>query len=220
MLTVGLATLSSRIEAAQASQICKGAVRDFLTKSSEHDESDRVRDRLAIDRDVSVLLPLLDTNKAAGLARELLTRICSEPFLDQFGDDKSSTIGELLNALLSNTGRPEKSRRAARVALAGPGSEGMMQAAVRVAAEPFPCRLSTQELVELLKMPTCFGEARRVVLNHLGNRYRRGFFNHWEFVRFAKEQKLDLDFTTTPKRSDPKESIERMLRILEAADGK
>jgi hypothetical protein len=65
---------------------------------------------------------------------------------------------------------------------------------------PLPCRLSTQDLVELLKMPTCFSRTRKVVLNHLGNRYGRPFANHWEFVRFAQEQGLDLDFTTPPKR--------------------
>jgi len=35
---------------------------------------------------------------------------------------------------------------------------------------------------------------------HLGNRYGRTFANHWELVRHAKEQQLDLDFTTPPKR--------------------
>jgi hypothetical protein len=53
---------------------------------------------------------------------------------------------------------------------------------------------------ELLKMPTCFGKARRIVLDHLGNRYGRYFVNHWAFVRFATEQKLGLDFSTPPKR--------------------
>jgi hypothetical protein len=37
-------------------------------------------------------------------------------------------------------------------------------------------------------------------LKHLGNRYGRTFANHWEFVRFAKEQQLDLDLTSPPKR--------------------
>jgi hypothetical protein len=50
-------------------------------------------------------------------------------------------------------------------------------------------------------MPTCFGPARRVVLKHLDNRYGRTFANHWEFVRYAKETGLDLDFTTPPKRA-------------------
>jgi len=67
-------------------------------------------------------------------------------------------------------------------------------------SEPLPCRLSTQDLVELLKMPTCFGEARKVVLKHLGNRYGRVFANHWEFVRFAQKQHFDLNLTSPPKR--------------------
>lgn len=49
-------------------------------------------------------------------------------------------------------------------------------------------------------MPTCFVPARQVVLNHLSNRYGRPFANHWQFVRYAREQQLDLDFTTPPKR--------------------
>ena len=80
-----------------------------------------------------------------------------------------------------------------------------------------PCRLTTQELVELLKMPTCFGPARRVVLDHLANIHGQRFANHWEFVRFAREKGLDVDLTTPPKRPNRQESIKRMLAIL---DGK
>jgi hypothetical protein len=61
-------------------------------------------------------------------------------------------------------------------------------------------RLPTQDLVEVLKWPTCVGEARRVVLDILGQRYQRHFANQWEFVRFAQEQHLDLDFTSPPRR--------------------
>ena len=53
------------------------------------------------------------------------------------------------------------------------------------AAEPLPCRLSTQQLVELLKMPTCVGEARTVILELLANRYRQPFADVWEFVEWA-----------------------------------
>jgi hypothetical protein len=45
---------------------------------------------------------------------------------------------------------------------------------------------------------------RRVVLDQLGNRYGRRFDTHWDFVRYAHEQRLDLDFTTPPKRPDRK----------------
>jgi hypothetical protein len=59
-----------------------------------------------------------------------------------------------------------------------------------------------------------------VVLDHLGNRYGRKFTNHWQFVRYAKEHNLNLDFTTPPKRPDPKGLAERILKILDAADAK
>jgi hypothetical protein len=54
--------------------------------------------------------------------------------------------------------------------------------------------------VDLLKQPTCIGQARRTVLDQLESRYRQKFTDHWDFVRFAEKQKLGLDFTTPPKR--------------------
>jgi hypothetical protein len=45
--------------------------------------------------------------------------------------------------------------------------------AVRWASEPIPCRPAAQDLVDLLKMPTCFGAARKVVLQRIGNRSSR-----------------------------------------------
>ncbi len=53
-------------------------------------------------------------------------------------------------------------------------------------------------------MPTCVREVRRVILDHIGNRYRRRFDTHWDFVRYAQPQGLDLDFTTPPKRPERK----------------
>ncbi|HKI31888.1 MAG TPA: hypothetical protein VKA46_08465, partial [Gemmataceae bacterium] len=56
----------------------------------------------------------------------------------------------------------------------------------------------------LLKMPTCVAEVRRVILDQLGNRYGRRFDTHWDFVRYAQQHGLNLDFTTPPKRPDRK----------------
>ena len=119
-------------------------------------------------------------------------------------EGSSDRYAEHLNAILTDTSREQVSRRIARIAKrAGPGYKGALVTAARVFAEPFPCRLTTQELVDLLKMPTCFGAARHVVLDHLGNSFGRRFVNHWAFVRYAKEQKLNLDFTTPPRRPEP-----------------
>jgi hypothetical protein len=51
-------------------------------------------------------------------------------------------------------------------------------------------------------MPTCIGEARRVILDHLGKRYHRTFADVWEFVRFAKENLPDIDLLSPPQRPE------------------
>jgi hypothetical protein len=99
---------------------------------------------------------------------------------------------------------PSHSATAASAVLtpAGSGHPLTIFALLVPVAEPPPCRLSTQQLVELLKMPTCNDKARRIILDQLGNRYRHTFADVWEFVRFAEEQKLALDFSTPPKRPE------------------
>jgi hypothetical protein len=72
------------------------------------------------------------------------------------------------------------------------------------AVKPLPCRLTPQDLVEILKMPTCVREVRRVILDQLGTHYGRRFDTHWDFVRYAQQQELGLDFTTPPKRPERK----------------
>jgi hypothetical protein len=186
-----LSTTVNRLDDAEANRVCDQLIRSL--------------DRESFYSIAPELLDQLNPARAHALAWDLASRMCSEP---EFRTDTLSRI-------LTETSREQRARRAAKWRRAGPGPEGALEAAVRIAAEPFPCRLTTQELVELLKMPTCFGAERRVVLDHLGNRYSRRFVNHWAFVRFAKEQKLDLDFTTPPKRPDPKETIVRMLKILD-----
>jgi hypothetical protein len=111
---------------------------------------------------------------------------------------------EVLNMILTDNSRAQLAHRAAKMSpSAGPGLEGALEAAARMSFEPLPCRLTTQDLAELLKMPTCFGAARRIVLDHLGNRYGLRFVNHWDFVRYAVGQKLDLDLITPPRKPEP-----------------
>jgi serine/threonine protein kinase len=69
---------------------------------------------------------------------------------------------------------------------------------LRTAREPLPGRLSGQELVGLLKQPTCLGRARRIILDQLESCYKRPFTDHWAFVEYTQEQKLDMDLTTPP----------------------
>jgi hypothetical protein len=90
-------------------------------------------------------------------------------------------------------------RLAAVVGLATSGLPALVPV-LPTATAPLPCRLSSQDLVDLLKMPTCVGRARQVVLKHLGNRLGRDFADLWQFVHFAQEQHLELDLTSPPSR--------------------
>jgi hypothetical protein len=147
---------------------------------------------------IDLLLPHLASSKCKNLAREHTMLICSERVCH----------ADQLESLLSDTDRPKPG-------IQPDNTENPKTPSVK---KPAPkCRLTTQELVELLKMPTLIGKARRVVLDHLGNIHGRRFANHWEFVRFAHEKGLQLDLTTPPRRPNREETVKRMLAIL---DGK
>jgi hypothetical protein len=117
-------------------------------------------------------------------------------------------LPEGLAALLTDLDHPEQRQRA--VALTGalgrsPNGYGPLACLplLRPALEPLPCRLSTPQLVELLKHPLFVNEARRIVLDQLGHRYGRRFADLWEFVAWAREHEPNLDLTTPPQRPRP-----------------
>jgi hypothetical protein len=174
-------------EAAQAAALTQ-AIKD--TKNS-HDLG-------PLARGLSAVAPRLEPNEAAQAAAALtqaMSGTTADPSL-------LSGPAQALAALLSTAPPPQGPSRAASLIGAGTGHPLTALPFLITAAQPLPCRLSTPQLVELLKMPGCVGAGRRVVLDHLGNRYRRHFADVWEFVRFAKEQNLGLDFTSPPKRPE------------------
>ena len=197
-LSVRLSSLGSRLEPSDAAKLCRRAIRQLVRGRAE-DREDQGMPAVFV-QSVATLLPFIDPPTAHALARELAPGMTD------------------LETVLRDTSRPVQIERAGRIALAtiGQRSSGHLAASFLIATEPYPCRLTTQELVDLLKMPTCFGDARRGVLDHLGNRYGRRFANHWEFVRFAHEKGLNLDLKTPPRRPDPKASLKRMLEVLGA----
>jgi tRNA A-37 threonylcarbamoyl transferase component Bud32 len=208
-LALSLAKVAGKMDPVDASRVCDKAI-DILVQA----RAEQPQEHASIDPLVAKLLLRIDPQIASRRARDLSTvmmrdwngsAIMGMPMMGMMGRGLSGSDAEaaLLNSVLTDNSREQISQRIARIAkTAVPGFEGVLEAAARLFAEPFPCRLTTQELVELLKMPTCIGAARRVVLDHLGNRYGRRFVNHWAFVRHATEQKLDLDLTTPPRRPE------------------
>jgi serine/threonine protein kinase len=107
-----------------------------------------------------------------------------------------------LSALLGDGRRLERARAVAATVGSLHDSQGLpgALALLQPATEPFPRRLSDQELVDLLKQPLCVGPARRALLDHLEYHHQRTFADQWDFVRYAEEKKLGLDFTNPPRR--------------------
>jgi tRNA A-37 threonylcarbamoyl transferase component Bud32 len=194
-LAQGLSIVAGRLSREEAVKACQPVMKKlFLAFETEKGDSER----LSLASAVASLLSASDNNMDSS---RILARVPFMVFASHTADD--ILLLSFLEPLLEDDSRTEVSRRGITVAtVAGLVSSTRFPVLLIHPAicEPLPCRLSPQDLVELLKMPTCFGKARMVVLQHLGNRYGRTFANHWEFVRFAQEQHLDLDLTSPPKR--------------------
>ncbi len=201
-LVRGLGALAGRLKPSEIERMFPEAARSEIL-----DEDTRVDYELHLDNLAHLLEPV-DNVGANGAARNYARKIVCDPDYTAVrpgnGHDRRYTI---LRRFLQNCASTQLRRRASAVAVTvGFAVPGLLPSfpLQSIAAEPFPCRLSTQDLVDLLKMPTCVREVRRVILDQLGNRYRRRFDTHWDFVRYAEEQKLGLDFTTPPKRPERK----------------
>jgi hypothetical protein len=195
-LVEGLAAVAAQMEPDVAEQVCAGGIKRLLRAWTQTTNPEQLA---SLEGLVATLLNFLSPDTAGPLAKRLAARVCA-------ACDDASTSSGALELLLKDTSPPSRRSRAAAVAaLVSQAPAGPLPSlpALAAAGEPRPCRLSTQDLVELVKMPTGFAWERRVVLRHLSNRYGRPFTNHWDFVRFAQEHRLGLDLTSPPPRPRP-----------------
>jgi hypothetical protein len=82
----------------------------------------------------------------------------------------------------------------------GGSPAGGLSASALMGFQPPPCKLTDQELADLLKHPFCVGGARRAVLDVLQERFHTPFADQWAFVKYVTERKLPLDLITPVKR--------------------
>jgi hypothetical protein len=207
-LTEGLAAVEARLEPAQAARVFTEAAQSSILALEQSPDQ---RERREAAECLAILLEPLDGEGPRHAAHVLLRHLISDPGLlyrdgfDKDGFPVRDFRPDALEHLLTSAARPQVQRRAPAVAAAlGVSAQGpaLSLALLPAAGEPLPCRLGTQDLVELLKMPTCVGPVRRVVLDQLGNRYGRRFETPWDFVRYAGEEGLKLDLTTAPRRPE------------------
>jgi predicted Ser/Thr protein kinase len=204
-----LVIIADWLDRSEGERICSQALGIVQQReASATDRSERLKFKVAR----SWLVQQFTGEKAHDIATQQAREIAASPDVNWYDSRGLGNPRDALDRFLTEATRPHRNHRAVATATAaGLACGGPLPAlaALPAAGEPLPCRLSTPELVELLKYPTCFGPARQVVLKHLGNRYGRRFANHWEFVRFAQEQGLGLDFTTPPKRPETHAELAR-----------
>jgi hypothetical protein len=206
-INLGVSSMASQLDRDDATELCTRVFRLQLERLLLRDGM------LGMGLNgVDKILPFVALGKVKTLAHELvLLHLSGYIRLNDYE----------LSDVLADRGFQQVQRRASFTAAAiAQAASGVFPTARVVADEPYQCLLTTQQLIELLKLSTCFGSVRRPILDHLGNRYGRHFVNHWAFVRFAEERNLGWDFTTPPKRPDPQESIKRMLDILDSPEAK
>jgi hypothetical protein len=190
-LCQGLSALGARLqdrEAAAVGNHLVGLLRDARDSNVQR----------CLAQGLSVLAARMETGLTAPAAILLV-----EIMKDVTQPDLQQQLASSLSALLSHVPPAEVPTRTrvlasavVHPAVAGNALTGF--ALLLQAAEPSPCLLSVQQLIDILKMPTCTGAARRVILDQLGSHYRRPFADLWDFVRFAREQDAKMDLTNPP----------------------
>src|SRR5262249_21647299 len=141
-------------------------------------------------------IPLLRPEDGTPVVKSLLFELYSRLDVNSPGDNLN------LEALLRQPRPPAEGRPGAAVAALGLSAAAPLHALPVLAslADPSAGWLPPRAVTDLLRRPLGGGGAGGLLLNPLGTRSRRTFANHWEFVRFGREQHLDLDFTSPPAR--------------------
>jgi hypothetical protein len=170
-LARALAALAARMEPAQAARQCAEAASLFT-------------DKLASQR--------FSFDALTGLGIELYP-IGQHSLLDSL---------RLVSTQLGYEGINARAVLAAQAAAAwmSPSPDPGSFVTLTRAAQPLPCRLTTQQLVDVLKRPTCVGAARELILELLGQRYQRRFHDVWEFADYAHDHLPDIDLKSPPRR--------------------
>jgi tRNA A-37 threonylcarbamoyl transferase component Bud32 len=146
---------------------------------------------------VAALASRLEPTAAADAVAKVLQVITNRP--------KPSALQALAAAVAPLAGQMDST---ATTAAAGRAIDAMARTAdVRVSEslsqslQALAARSAAEGLVDLLKQPTCVGEARRIVLHEMSQRANRDFAHQWEVVDWLREHQPGLNLASPPRRS-------------------
>jgi serine/threonine protein kinase len=190
-LVEGLSKLAGRMPRKEGSNLCRQAAVALIRELEDQEEQrglldsapvPTMRERFfkgqgALARGFPVLAAGMEPKDAAIMLMEIITKTSNEVLQRNWADTLSASL----------TG------------VYPPGSY-RWSVFYPIPNRPLAVRLTTRELAELLKQPTCVGPVRRLILDELENRCRCRFADQWAFVRYAQENNLGLDLTAPPER--------------------
>jgi hypothetical protein len=196
-LAQGLSALAGRMEPKEAGRVCGQAAATLGQTMSQTTDGDQLQ---ALVAGLTAVAGRLEAKEAAAVSGQAAAAVLGQA-LSTRDPNALSWLPEGLSAILLREDASRLAQRGSGVAgavgvLGAPGSVLIAPVLLRPLRPPLPA----QTLVDVLKHPSCVGEARRLVLDELQRHSQRPFADQWEFVRFAREQKLDLDLKTPPQR--------------------
>jgi hypothetical protein len=203
---VCVADLAGRLEPEEAARQTAVASRLVLKAMAETSHKTYRRD---LARGLTALAQQLGPEEAAAVTRETLELMArtTDPWQpDSLPSElEGSSLPMVLAALLVDEKPGNRTSRVqllvATIGSAGiPPSPAAGLSTLAEPARPLPGRFTEQQLVDLLKMPTCRSEARELIVRELGHQCGRPFANMWDFVDWAQKNRPDLDLTWPPVR--------------------
>jgi hypothetical protein len=171
-------------------------MRRYETRSTMMTSNRPLEDWGKLIGDVPSATAILD--EAAGTLVRSMTKCIGVITRDRPDETTLDALGEAIVVVISDL-RPTRTARTATTgvaALADRTNWPLALAVLTLVKNP-PCRLSNEQLVNLLKDPLCVGKARRLILDQLEIRYQRKFADQWAFARFAQSE-LHIDPTGPP----------------------
>jgi serine/threonine-protein kinase len=192
-----VAALALRLDPGEGEQLAASAVRLILEATGKTTDAYALSELMQA---VVALAPRLGSVEAISAARLTLEpMVRTEPLVGNF------RLHEVTGSLIVEVGPEETLHRVRFLAVAlgnttpAPPSLGGLAVAMEP-SWPLSGRFTEQQLVDLLKMPTCQRSVREVIIRQLGWQCDRPFANMWEFVAWAREHRPDLDLTSPPVR--------------------
>jgi serine/threonine protein kinase len=190
----GLDAVGGRVSAAEAAALVRQVLNAFDKPGNRYIHG--------LERGLSAVAGRLDRPEAAAAVHRIL---------DAMGDASNwAVLKSLADSLGAVAGRLDdaEARRASAAAARRlvdamtTGRGYYMGSTLTPALEKVTTRLNRQDLVDLLKHPTCVGPARDIVLRRLGRLANRTFATLWELLDWLDANDPGVDVLTPPAALD------------------